>query len=108
MLPGPEGCWTFAAGRARLVEDAGRRRASAGAAEEAGVVTPPFPATVVAVHVAVGDLVERGQALVVLSAMKTEMTLAAPRAGRVTVVRAELGATTAPGDVLVEIEETDG
>jgi len=55
------------------------------------------------VLVAEGDVVEVGQALVVLEAMKMESTLAAEVAGRVTSVRAVAGATVAGGDVLVEI-----
>src|SRR5437867_5308109 len=55
--------------------------------------------------VAQGDVVEVGQALVVLEAMKMKMesTLAAEVAGRVTSVRAVAGASVAAGDVLVEI-----
>ncbi len=50
-------------------------------------------------------MVEVGQALVVLEAMKMKMesTLAAEVAGRVTSVRAVAGASVAAGDVLVEI-----
>ena len=48
-------------------------------------------------------MVEVGQALVVLEAMKMESTLAGEVAGRVTSVRAVAGATVAAGDLLVEI-----
>ena len=48
-------------------------------------------------------MVEVGQALVVLEAMKMESTLAAEVAGRVTSVRATAGASVAAGDLLVEI-----
>lgn len=103
---GPSGSWASVDGRSRLVREAGRgRRGPAGLDEEPGAVTPPFPATVAKVLVAPGDRVEKGQALVVVTAMKTEMTLAAPRPGRVSKVSAEVGASVGPGDVLVEIEE---
>jgi acetyl-CoA/propionyl-CoA carboxylase biotin carboxyl carrier protein len=61
-------------------------------------------ATVIRVEVAVGDAVEVGRALVVLEAMKMEQALLADRAGTVTAVDAVVGATVAPGELLVEID----
>jgi biotin carboxyl carrier protein len=58
------------------------------------------------VLVAVGDEVRRGQELVVVSAMKMESRLTAPRAGKVKAIRAAVGASVRPGDELVEIEPT--
>jgi 3-methylcrotonyl-CoA carboxylase alpha subunit len=68
-------------------------------------VTPSFPATVAKVLVEVGEVVDQGQPLVVVSSMKTEMTLSAPRKGRVAAVAVEAGAQVSPGDVLVEIDD---
>lgn len=100
--------WVSLDGRARVVEAladgrAGRRR---GRAAEGGpkLVTPAFPATVVKVLVTEGELVDAGQALVVVSAMKMEMTLAAPHAGVVSAVNTEEGQTVSPGDELVVVE----
>jgi biotin carboxyl carrier protein len=73
-----------------------------------GSVTPPMPAVVVAVLVEPGQRVSRGDPLVVLSAMKTEMQLAAPVAGRVAAVTARVGARVRPGEVIVEIEPQAG
>jgi biotin carboxyl carrier protein len=64
-----------------------------------------MPATVVRILVSVGDEVEQGQALVVVSAMKMETTLTAPHKGSVRAIRAEVGATVRPGDVVVDVEE---
>ncbi len=47
----------------------------------AGGLTAPMPGKIVAVHVAVGDLVKRGTALLVLEAMKMEHTITAPADG---------------------------
>ena len=66
-----------------------------------------MPAVVQDVLVAVGDEVEKGQKLVVVSAMKMESTLVAPYAGTVAAVNTEVGAKANPGDVLVEIEAAD-
>lgn len=102
-----EGTWVWVDGAARFVQDAAtlRRRRSRSLEEASRVVTPPTPASVVRVMVSVGDIVKKGQALVVVSAMKMEITLAAPHAGRIIAVNVEAGAQASPGDILVEIEE---
>lgn len=104
-----EGTWVWSAGRARLVQDAAaqkskRRGAGAGVG---GDVTPPMPALVLEVLAEVGDAVEKGARLVVVSAMKMETTLVAPYPGIVTAVNTEAGAKVAPGDILVEIQKAD-
>jgi len=108
----PEGTWVWSDGRARLVEDANktvsrstRRR---GPGDTPGEVTPPTPATVVRVLVEVGDEVDKGRPLIVVSAMKMETTLAAPYSGRVKSINAEVGAKVNPGDILVDIEGGEG
>jgi biotin carboxyl carrier protein len=101
-----EGTWVWLDGRARLVEDAaevGRRKAR-GPGETPGEVTPPTPASVVRVLVEAGAEVTKGEALVVVSAMKMEMTLVAPYSGTVRAVNTEVGAQVSPGEILVEIE----
>jgi biotin carboxyl carrier protein len=55
-----------------------------------------------------GAVVQAGQPLVALEAMKIEQTLAAPRAGRVRAVRCAVGDTVARGSVLVELEREGG
>lgn len=102
-----EGTWVWSAGQARLVQDAAaqkskRRGSGAGVG---GDVTPPMPALVLEILAKVGDTVEKGARLVVVSAMKMETTLVAPYAGAVTAVNTEVGAKVAPGDILVEIEK---
>jgi biotin carboxyl carrier protein len=106
----PEGTWVWCAGRARQVRDADRevRRSAGRAGGGAGAVTPSFPSMVVAVLVAVGDVVRQGQPLVVISAMKMESRLVAPHAGTVRAIRTAVGASVKPGDVLVEIEPAAG
>ena len=59
--------------------------------------------TIVKVAVADGDHVEAGDLVVVLEAMKMEQPLTAHRAGTVTGLAAELGATVTSGLVLCEI-----
>jgi 3-methylcrotonyl-CoA carboxylase alpha subunit len=52
-------------------------------ARSGGRLTAPMPGKVVAVHVAAGDTVTRGTALLVLEAMKMEHTIVAPADGTV-------------------------
>jgi acetyl-CoA carboxylase biotin carboxylase subunit len=73
-----------------------------------GSITPPMPAAVVAVLVQAGQTVAKGQAAVVVSAMKMEIQLGAPCAGRVRSISTAAGARVRPGDVLVEIEPDGG
>ncbi|MGH1564001.1 urea carboxylase [Mumia sp. DW29H23] len=64
-------------------------------------VDAPFVANVWKVEVEIGDVVEEGQTVVVLEAMKMESAVHAPTAGVVTAVPAVSGAQVAPGDALV-------
>jgi 3-methylcrotonyl-CoA carboxylase alpha subunit len=65
-----------------------------------------MPGTVVKVLVGEGDEVEEGQLLLVLEAMKTEHSIAAPHNGVVSSLPYGEGASVPGGDVLVELEET--
>ena len=113
LAPTSEGAWVWVEGRARFAQDAEKaaRRKSRGPMERPGMVTPPTPASVVRVMVEVGQSVRKGQPLLVVSAMKMEMTLSAPYSGRISAVNAQVGAQVRPGEILVEIEaeseETD-
>ena len=83
------------------VEDERRRTqraapASRGAGPAAGAVATvvaPMPGRVAAVPVEVGTLVEQGQTVVVLEAMKMESALAAPHAGTIVEVLVSPGQT---------------
>ncbi len=100
------GTWIGSGGRARLVSRPARaRRGAGGAGEGDRLITPTFPASVVKVLVQQGEQVDKGQAVVVVSAMKMEMTLTAPYAGTVSAVNFGEGDQVKPGDSLVDIEE---
>ena len=68
-------------------------------------VKAPMPGKVIAINVAAGDSVEKGQTVAVMEAMKMEHSLTAPRDGVVAEIGAELGAQVAEGTVLVALEE---
>ncbi len=67
-------------------------------------ITPPMPAVVVSVMVNEGDMIEKGQGAVVVSAMKMETTLVAPFAGKVMKVNVIEGDKVMPGQILIDIE----
>jgi biotin carboxyl carrier protein len=70
-------------------------------------VTPPMPSVVVRIMVAEGDDVEKGQGVVVVTAMKMETTLQAPFKGRVVKINVAEGEKVMPGRILVEIEKEE-
>ena len=69
-------------------------------------VRAPMPGRIVAVQVAVGAEVEAQQALLVMEAMKMELTLRAPQAGRIAELRAVVGEFVEADMVLIRFEET--
>ena len=90
-------------GATYVLERATGRRGRARTGAFAGTLTAAMPGQVVAVHVAAGDTVEDGQALVLLTAMKMELTLAAPHAGRIAAIHVAPGDIVERGQVLVEV-----
>jgi 3-methylcrotonyl-CoA carboxylase alpha subunit len=80
-------------------ETASAARAAAGG----GTLEAPMPGRVVQVAVAAGDVVAKGQPLLVIEAMKMENVVRAPRDGRVVSIAVEAGARVAPGQPLIEL-----
>jgi acetyl-CoA/propionyl-CoA carboxylase biotin carboxyl carrier protein len=81
-----------------------RAAPSAAAGSGSGQVTVPMQGTIVKVLVAVGDVVEVGQAVCLLEAMKMENAVAAEKDGVVKEVRVSAGDSVGAGDVVAVIE----
>ena len=81
-----------------------RAAASAVAGTGSGQVTVPMQGTIVKVLVAVGDVVEVGQSICLLEAMKMENAVAAEKDGVIKEVRVSAGDSVGAGDVVAVIE----
>lgn len=95
--------WVTVAGRTVLVDDprAGARRARD---DHHGSLEAPMPGKVVKVLVVPGDVVEKGQVLLAVEAMKMEHALKAPRDGVIAEVSVREGAQVKEGEILVRLE----
>jgi biotin carboxyl carrier protein len=89
-----------------------RERAAHAAARAAGagggLVKSVMPGVVVSLLVSEGDVVEEGQALLVLEAMKMQNEIAAPVSGVVKRVHVREGEAVSAGAKLVEIQSEEG
>jgi acetyl/propionyl-CoA carboxylase alpha subunit len=74
------------------------------AAHAHGALTAPMPATIIEIKVAAGDLVKKGDILIVLEAMKMELPVRAPGEGRVKAVHGRPGDLVQPETTLIELE----
>lgn len=73
----------------------------------AGSLDAPLPGTVLQVHVAAGDVVEVGQRLLVLEAMKMEHEVTASTSGTVRVVHVAVGDAVDAGRTLLVVDGED-
>jgi acetyl-CoA/propionyl-CoA carboxylase biotin carboxyl carrier protein len=69
-----------------------------------GVISP-MQGTVVKIAVAEGDLVQSGDLLIVLEAMKMEQPLTAHKSGRISTINVAIGASVTSGSTLCTIED---
>jgi 3-methylcrotonyl-CoA carboxylase alpha subunit len=67
-------------------------------------VVAEMPGAITTINVAHGDVVEAGDVLVVMEAMKLIFPLAAPRAGTIAAVRCAIGEIVPRGQTLVQLE----
>lgn len=93
----------------QIDDERSRRLASArgvlGQTDGEAVVTSPMPGIIIAVPVADGDEVQKGDKVVILESMKMENELRAPRDGRVSQVKIKAGDSVEKSQILLIISE---
>lgn len=93
--------WVFHDGRVHEIPvDGGAVRRGAHAH---GALTAPMPATIIDIKVAAGDVVTKGEILIVLEAMKMELPVRAPGDGRVTAIHCRPGDLVQPETSLIDL-----
>ncbi|MGA7990526.1 MAG: biotin/lipoyl-containing protein [Thermoanaerobaculia bacterium] len=93
--------WVAVGGETWRFTKAGARASRA--IEEEHALTAPMPGRIAAVLVTEGQVVQKGEVLVILEAMKMEHPVKAPRAGAVSRLAAEAGKMVGLGDVLLDV-----
>jgi acetyl-CoA/propionyl-CoA/long-chain acyl-CoA carboxylase, biotin carboxylase, biotin carboxyl carrier protein len=101
-LPAGFGAGGGGAKKAAPKRSAGKK---SGAATSGDTLTAPMQGTIVKVAVAEGDVVEAGQPVVVLEAMKMEQPLNAHKSGTITGLSAEVGAVVTSGSAICDIKD---
>jgi len=101
-LPAEFGVSSGAAGAAPAPKKRERKKAAAATGDS---LTAPMQGTIVKVEVTEGQEVQAGDLIVVLEAMKMEQPLTAHKAGTVTGLNAEVGATVQSGTTLCELKD---
>ncbi len=97
--------WVFLDGRTYVIESEDRDApARVHVTDDQVALSAPMPATVLAIKVVPGQDVVAGDLLVLLEAMKMEMPIAAPRAGRIKSIACREGELVQPGVPLLELE----
>lgn len=99
--------WVHSNGRTFAVENAGQGRKSrkAGSVIGSNQVASPMPGKITKILIVPGQEIEKGQAVLVMEAMKMEYTLKAEVAGKVLDIACLTGDQVVLGKVLVKIEK---
>lgn len=79
----------------------------AGDADALAMITAPMPGKILALHIAEGAQVKKGDSLVVLEAMKMEHSLSAPRDGRIDEIHFAAGDQVKEGDIILNFAQED-
>jgi biotin carboxyl carrier protein len=70
-----------------------------------GALSAPMPGVILELHVKAGDVVQRGQQIAVLDAMKMHNIIGAPRAGTIVEICVTAGQTVSHGEAIVRFAE---
>ena len=84
-----------------------RSRDNAIGGHASNIIRSPMPGKIVKILVAEGDVVEVGQTVIIVSAMKMESEFKASKAGTVAKISVAEGDTVDGNQILVEIDDTE-
>ena len=87
------------------IHPASAKTASPSAPKGTGTIKSPLPGVILDIFVKVGDMVQLGQKLLVLEAMKMENNIEADKTGKVISIMKSKGDAIMEGDVLMIIGE---
>ncbi len=104
VISDPSEKTVFFRGQQYTLQDASRRRGRGAGADQAHV-TPPMPGVILRILVEEGQHVKKNQELLVMSAMKMETTLYAPREAIVQKILIKEGEQVNAGQHLVDFAE---
>ena len=76
------------------------KKASGGAVS---TIKSPLPGDILSIEVKLGDLIAKGDKLMVMEAMKMENNVMAEKGGEIKAIKVAVGDTVLQGDVLIEI-----
>jgi len=96
--------WVTINGRTVLLTKSSGTQRSGGKHEHSGEMTAPMPGQVRAVNVSEGDIVTKGQTLMVLEAMKMEMKIQSPCDGTISSLSVKAGQTVEREQMLIIVE----
>jgi len=97
--------WVTVNGQTLMLTQSSGAKRSGVRHDHVGELAAPMPGQVRAVNVKEGDIVTKGQTLLVLEAMKMEIRVQAPFDGMVKSVAVKIGQTVEREQILVEIVE---
>ena len=95
--------WVTINGQTTLLTKSSGTKRSGAKHDHSGELTAPMPGQVRAVNVSEGDMVTKGQTLIVLEAMKMEMKIQASSDGTVSKLFVKQGETVEREQMLVEV-----
>ncbi|MFO7660412.1 MAG: biotin/lipoyl-containing protein [Candidatus Cloacimonadaceae bacterium] len=82
----------------------GRRASDKIEAAQDNIIHAPLPGTIVDVPVSVGEIIEAGQTVLILEAMKMESEIHSPVSGTIKTIHVSKGASVKENDALIELE----
>jgi geranyl-CoA carboxylase alpha subunit len=96
--------WVTIDGRTFLLQKSSTSSRSSGSHDGSSDLSAPMPGQVRTVNVSAGDVVTKGQVLMVLEAMKMEIRLHAPFDAEVSSIEASVGQTVQREQILVRLQ----